>query len=167
MPLSLTPSTFENERGFFARTFYGREFEACGLDARIAQCSTSYNGQRGTLRGIHYQLVSRAEAKLVRCTVCAVFDVIVYLRPGSATYCRWYGVELTASNRSMLYVSEGCAHGYLTLMDGTEVFFQVSAYYALEAERGVRWNDGAFGIRWPFERSVTSERDRAHPDFAP
>jgi dTDP-4-dehydrorhamnose 3,5-epimerase len=116
---------------------------------------------------MHYQLAPQAEAKLVSCTAGAIFDVIVDLRPGSAAYCRWYGVELTASNRRMLYVPEGCAHGYITLVAGTEVFYQVSAYYAPEAERGVRWNDGAFGIRWPFEPSVISERDRVHLDFVP
>jgi dTDP-4-dehydrorhamnose 3,5-epimerase len=156
-----------DSRGFFARAFCAREFEAHGINATVVQCNLSYSHARGTLRGMHYQLAPQAEAKLVRCTAGAIFDVIVDLRPGSAAYCRWYGVELTASNRRMLYAPEGCAHGYLTLVDGTDVFYQVSAYYAPEAERGVRWNDSAFGIRWPFEPSVISERDRAHPDFVP
>ncbi len=156
-----------DSRGFFARAFCAREFEAHGISPAVVQCNLSYNEVRGTLRGMHYQLAPQAEAKVVRCTAGAIFDVIVDVRPASGAYCRWYGVELTASNRRMLYVPEGCAHGYLTLVDGTEVFYQVSAYHAPEAERGVRWNDSAFGIRWPLEPSVISERDRAHPDFVP
>ena len=156
-----------DSRGFFARAFCSREFEAHGINPAVVQCNVSYNHLRGTLRGMHYQLAPQAEAKVVRCTAGAIFDVIVDLRPASAAYCRWYGVELTAANRRILYVPEGCAHGYLTLVDGTEVFYQVSAHHASEAERGVRWNDGAFSIRWPLEPCVISERDRAHPDFVP
>jgi dTDP-4-dehydrorhamnose 3,5-epimerase len=154
-----------DERGFFARTFCRDEFEARGLDARIAQCSASFNRLRGTLRGMHYQAAPFAEAKLVRCTMGAIYDVIVDLRTASPTFKRWFAVELSAANRRALYVPEGLAHGFLTLADESEVFYQISEFYHPDGSRGVRWNDEAFRISWPFEPRVISERDRAFPDF--
>lgn len=154
-----------DERGFFARTFCRDEFAARSLDARVAQCSVSFNLRRATLRGMHYQAAPYAEAKLVRCTMGAVFDVVVDLRPESQTFKRWFGVELSAANRRALYIPEGFAHGFLTLEDETEVFYQISEFYHPECSRGVRWDDAAFAIAWPFEPRVISERDRAFPDF--
>jgi dTDP-4-dehydrorhamnose 3,5-epimerase len=134
----------------------------------VAQCNISFNERRGTLRGLHYQVPPHAEVKVIRCTSGAVFDVIVDLREGSETYTRWIGVELSAENRRMLYVPEGFAHGYLTLADETETFYQVSMPYAPDAERGARWDDPAFGIEWPQAGElVISEKDRRWPDFHP
>jgi len=155
-----------DERGFFARAWCQREFAEHGLNPRLVQCNISYNPRRGTLRGMHYQAVPHSEAKLVRCTRGAIYDVIVDLRSDSPSYLRHFGVDLTAEGREMLYVPEGVAHGFLTLEDETEVFYQMSEFYAPEAARGVRWNDPAFGIRWPIEVAVISPRDAAYPDFA-
>ena len=155
----------EDERGFFARTWDAEQVEQHGLNPRLAQCSISYNRARGTLRGLHYQVAPHEEAKLVRCTAGAIFDVALDLRPESATFRRWFGVELSAENRRGLYVPEGCAHGFLTLDDGCEVHYQISQSYAPEAAAGVRWNDPAFAIRWPGEVVVINERDRSYPDF--
>jgi dTDP-4-dehydrorhamnose 3,5-epimerase len=158
----------DDERGFFARAWCEEEFAAHGLDARISQCNLSFNERRGTLRGMHFQVPPHAEVKLVRCTRGSVYDVIVDLRPDSTTYLSWIGVELSADNRRALYIPEGFAHGYQTLMDGTETFYQVSSPYAPGAERGVRWDDPAFGIEWPdVEERVISEKDLAWPDFGP
>ncbi|HEV2707722.1 MAG TPA: dTDP-4-dehydrorhamnose 3,5-epimerase [Pyrinomonadaceae bacterium] len=154
-----------DERGFFARTFCRDEFAARGLDARVAQCSASFNQRRGTLRGMHYQAAPYTEAKLVRCTMGAIYDVIVDLRTESPTFKRWFGLELSAANRRALYIPEGLAHGFLTLADESEVFYQISEFYHPECSRGVRWDDETFGIEWPFEPRVISERDRAFPDF--
>lgn len=157
-----------DERGFFARSYCVREFEAHGLEPRIVQCNVSYNRHRGTLRGMHYQAAPHGEAKLVRCTRGAIYDVILDLRPESATFCQWRGVELRAEPgvpARMLYVPVGFAHGYLTLEDDTEVFYQMSEFYSPEASRGVRWDDPAFGIEWPEPVRVISERDRTYPDF--
>jgi dTDP-4-dehydrorhamnose 3,5-epimerase len=170
-PLSLNgaymiePEPVADERGMFARTFCGREFDARGLDARIAQCSTSYNRRRGTLRGMHYQGAPFAEAKLVRCVRGAIHDVIIDLRPDSATRMQWTALELNAANRRMLYVPAGFAHGFQTLMDDSEVFYQISEWYSPEYARGVRWNDDAFGIRWPLADPIVSYKDRSYPDF--
>lgn len=155
----------EDERGFFARSFCRDEFQARGLNADIAQCSISFNQRRGTLRGVHYQAAPFAEAKLVRCTAGAIYDLIVDLRPDSATYKQWLAVELTAANRQTLYVPEHFAHGFQSLADETEVFYQISETYHPEASRGIRWNDPSFGFRWPLEELVISERDRNFPDF--
>lgn len=163
----LDPEPRRDERGFFARTWSRSEFASHGLDPRIEECSVSFSPRRGTLRGMHYQAAPWAEAKLVRCTAGAIHDVIIDLRPGSATYTRWQAVELTAANRRMLFVPEGFAHGFLTLTDETEVFYQISAAYRPEAARGVRWNDPAFGIRWPGPVLVISDRDASYPDYAP
>jgi dTDP-4-dehydrorhamnose 3,5-epimerase len=159
----IEPELIEDERGFFARTLSAEEFSAHGLNPNIAQCNTSLNKRKGTLRGMHYQIAPDEEAKLVRCTAGAIYDVIIDLRRDSPTRAQWFGVELTFQNRLMVYVPAGFAHGYQTLADDTEVFYQVSEYYHPESARGVRWDDPAFGIEWPLPISVISERDRAHP----
>jgi dTDP-4-dehydrorhamnose 3,5-epimerase len=171
-----TPTTLENatvidlerhedERGFFARSWCRREFEAHGLEPDLVQCDISFNLRKGTLRGMHYQIGPHEEAKLVRCTRGALYDVAVDLRRDSPSYKKSLGVVLSAENRRMLYVPKGFAHGFLTLKDGTEVFYQMSDYYAPESQRGFRWNDPAFAIAWPAEVRFMSERDRAYPDF--
>jgi dTDP-4-dehydrorhamnose 3,5-epimerase len=154
-----------DERGFFARSWCQREFDEHGLNPRIVQCNVSFSEKRGTLRGMHFQAKPKEEAKLVRCTAGTVYDVVIDLRPDSRTFCEWVAVELSACNHLMLYVPEGFAHGFQTLEDGTEVFYQMSEYYHPELARGVRWNDPAFGIRWPIADPVLSDRDRGYPDF--
>ncbi|NNL67219.1 MAG: dTDP-4-dehydrorhamnose 3,5-epimerase [Myxococcales bacterium] len=161
----IDPERLEDERGFFARTYCRREFEERGLDPALAQCSISFNRERGTLRGMHYQSAPHEESKLVRCTQGAVYDVVVDLRRGSPTFKRWLGVELSASNRRMIYIGGGLAHGFLTLTPDAELFYQISDFYRPEAAHGVRWDDAAFAIDWPAEPSVISERDRNLPDF--
>lgn len=163
----IEPERLVDERGFFARTWCQRELQERGLDAGLAQCSISFNLTRGTLRGMHYQIAPYAETKLVRCTAGAIFDVIVDLRPGSKSFRRWCGVELSQQNRKMLYIPKGCAHGFLTLSDNVEVFYQISEFYSAAHARGVRWNDPAFAIQWPGEVKLISERDRSYPDSAP
>jgi len=155
----------EDERGFFARTWCQREFEAHGLCAQLVQCNISFNKHKGTLRGMHYQAAPFAEVKLVRCTSGAIYDVIIDLRPDSPTFKRWVAAELTADNRRMLFIPEGFAHGFQTLTDGSEVFYQMSQFYAPEYARGVRWDDPAFEISWPAEKRTISQRDRCLPDF--
>lgn len=157
------PELLEDERGFFARTWSREDFDARGLDSNLVQCNSSLNKRRGTLRGMHYQTAPHEEVKLVRCTAGAIYDVIVDLREDSPTRSQWLGMELSASNRLMVYIPKGFAHGFQTLADETEVFYQVSEYYHPESARGVRWDDPAFGIAWPLGISVVSERDRAHP----
>lgn len=154
-----------DERGFFARSWCQREFDARGLRSRLVQCSISGSRHRGTLRGLHYQAAPCEEAKLVRCTAGAVYDVVVDLRPDSPAFRQWHAVVLSAANHRALYVPEGCAHGYLTLADNTEVLYQMSEFYEPAAARGVRWNDPAFGIAWPAPVRVISERDRGYPDY--
>ncbi len=159
------PERHSDQRGFFARTWCRREFEERGLDPRLVQCNISFNHLRGTLRGMHYQASPFGEAKLVRCTMGAIYDAIIDLRPGSETYLRHFGEVLTAEDRKMLYIPEGFAHGFLTLQDRTEVHYQMSEFYSPDHARGVRWDDPAFGIRWPAEVAVISDRDRGYPDF--
>jgi dTDP-4-dehydrorhamnose 3,5-epimerase len=154
-----------DERGFFARTWCEKEFAGKGLNPRLVQCSISFNARKGTLRGVHYQAKPYPECKLVRCTRGSLYDVALDLRLNSPTYLRWIGAELTAENHRALYIPEGCAHGFLTLEDNTEALYQMSEFYYAEAARGVRWNDPAFSIEWPFEPQVISERDSAYPDF--
>jgi dTDP-4-dehydrorhamnose 3,5-epimerase len=154
-----------DERGFFARSWCEKEFEAHGLNPALVQCNISVNKRKGTLRGVHYQVAPHSETKLVRCTRGAIFDVIVDLRSDSPTFKQWVGIVLTAEKRTMAYVPEGCAHGFLTLDDDTEVFYQMSQFYNTEAGRGVRWNDPAFAIDWPAKVEVISERDGAYPNF--
>lgn len=155
----------DDERGFFARSWCEKEFQDNGLNTKLAQCSISFNIRRGTLRGMHYQAAPYQEAKLVRCTRGSIFDVAIDLRPNSPTFKRWVGAELTAENRRMLYIPEGCAHGFLTLEDETEVFYQISEFYHPETAQGFRWNDPAFQIAWPVDPVVISERDRTYPNF--
>ncbi len=154
-----------DERGFFARTWCQKEFEAHGLNPRLAQCSVSFNAKKGTLRGVHYQAEPYEEAKVVRCTQGAIYDVAVDLRPQSPAFKQWVGVELTAENRRMLYIPEGCAHAFLTLAPDTEILYQISEFYHPELARGVRWNDPAFRIVWPGKVEVISDRDNTYPDF--
>lgn len=154
-----------DERGLFARAWCQEEFERHGLNSRLVQCNISYNERKGTLRGMHYQDEPFGEAKVVRCTAGAIYDVAIDLRAQSPTYRRWLGVVLSARERNMLYVPEGFAHGFLTLEDHTEIFYQMSEFYHPEAALGVRWDDPAFQIRWPGKIEVISERDRTYPDF--
>ena len=161
----IEPERFEDARGFFARSFSQTEFEAHGLRSQFEEAGISLNLRRHTLRGMHWQEPPNAQAKLVRCTRGAIYDVIIDLRSGSPTYKQWLAQELTAQNRLMLYIPEGFAHGFQTLADETEVFYQMSKAYAHASERGVRWNDPAFGISWPeTERIIINERDRSFPD---
>lgn len=157
----------QDERGFFARVWCARELTEHGLDTTCAQASVSFTKRRGTLRGMHYQVPPHAEIKIVRCTRGAMYDVIIDLRPDSSTYLRHIGVELTADNRRQLYIPTGMAHGFQTLTDDCEVFYQMSAFYAPEAQRGVRWDDPAFSIVWPIAAAQLNERDRLYPDFTP
>lgn len=153
----------EDGRGFFARSFCAQEFVARGLPGAMPQSSVSFNTRRGTLRGLHYQAEPHAEDKLVRCTAGAIYDVIVDLRPGSATHRRWFGTELSAENHRSLFVPKGFAHGFLTLREDTEVMYMISVPYVAGFDRGVRWNDPAIGIDWPLVPTVISARDAAYP----
>jgi dTDP-4-dehydrorhamnose 3,5-epimerase len=158
-----------DERGAFGRTYCWREFEAHGLNPRVVQCNVSCNRHRGTLRGMHYQEAPDQEAKLIRCVRGALYDAIIDLRPDSPTFRQWIAVELRArpgTPSGMLYVPAGFAHGFQTLEDDTEVFYQMSEFYAPEAARGFRWNDPAFSVEWPEPVRVISDRDRSYPDFA-
>ncbi len=163
----IEPQIIGDERGFFARTWCSREFAGQGLNTALVQCNVSFNRRRGTLRGMHYQRAPCEEAKLVRCTAGAIYDVVVDLRRDSASYLRWEAAELSGANRAMMYVPEGCAHGFVTLEDDTEVFYQMSQFHSAEHACGVRWNDPAFGIEWPCAPEVISPRDRDYPDFRP
>ena len=152
----------EDERGFFARSFCQEEFRAHGLYPVVAQCNVSFNRRRGTLRGLHYQDKPHEEAKLVRCTLGAVWDVIVDIREDSPTRHRWHAIELTAENRRALYVPRGFAHGFQTLLDDSEVLYQMSEFYHPDSARGLRWDDPALGITWPLPDPILSLRDRAY-----
>jgi dTDP-4-dehydrorhamnose 3,5-epimerase len=156
-----------DSRGLFARTYDAERFAAAGLPTNWPQSNVSWNRLRGTLRGMHYQAEPRPEPKLVRCTRGAVFDVAVDLRPGSPTLRRWIAVELSAARHNALYIPAGLAHGFLTLEDDCEVFYQMGESYDAELARGVRWNDPAFAIEWPFAPAVISDRDASFPDFVP
>jgi dTDP-4-dehydrorhamnose 3,5-epimerase len=155
----------KDDRGFFARTFCVREFDAHGLKPHLVQCSTAFNLRRGTLRGFHWQASPNAEAKLVRVTRGAIHDVIVDLRSESATHLQYFTIELTADNGRMLYIPEGLAHGFQTLADDTEVSYQMSEFFAPESGRGARWNDPAFGVAWPLPNPIMNQRDQNWPDF--
>ena len=157
----------EDERGFFARSFCQHEFQEHGLDPTVAQCNISQNRLQGTLRGMHFQLPPFAEAKLVRCTRGAIYDAIIDLRPASPAFLRWEAFELSAADCRMLYVPKGFAHGFLTLQDDSEVFYQMSEFYAPQAARGVRWDDPLFGIEWPAPVCRISPKDGAYPDSRP
>jgi dTDP-4-dehydrorhamnose 3,5-epimerase len=154
-----------DERGFFARTWCQNEFEDRGLNSRLVQSSISFNKRKGTLRGIHRQVEPHAETKLVRCTRGAIYDVILDLRVKSPTFKEWIAVVLSAETRNMVYVPEGCAHGFLTLEDASEVCYEMSEFHHPESARGIRWDDPAFRIDWPGTVEVISERDRTYPNF--
>jgi dTDP-4-dehydrorhamnose 3,5-epimerase len=156
-----------DDRGCFARLFDTDEFASHGLAEQFVQVNDSLSATKGTLRGMHYQLPPAAEVKLVRCVRGALHDVVLDLRPDSATFGRSFGVELSAENRWMMYVPQGCAHGFVTLEPDTEVVYFVTAPYDPELERGVRWDDPRFGIKWPIEPDVVSEKDRTQRDFDP
>lgn len=161
----LEPERIEDERGFFARTYCRSDFEARGLDPAITQCSVSYNHRRGTLRGLHFQIAPHEEVKLVRVTQGKIWDVIVDLRPESPTFRKHFSVVLSAERRNELYIPKGVAHGFQTLEDGAEVYYQISEFYVPESARGYRWDDPAFAIPWPEPVTVISERDRELPFF--
>jgi dTDP-4-dehydrorhamnose 3,5-epimerase len=156
-----------DERGSFTRTYCRDEFARLGLATEFVQANAGASAARGTLRGLHHQIPPHAEAKTIRCTRGAVFDVVVDARPASPSYLRWYGIELRAGAPFLVYVAEGCAHGYLTLEDDTEVAYQTSSAYAPEAERGIHYADPAIGVEWPAPILVVSERDRAWPFLDP
>ncbi|HXM81120.1 MAG TPA: dTDP-4-dehydrorhamnose 3,5-epimerase [Burkholderiales bacterium] len=163
----IEPEPAADERGMFARTYCEREFAEHGIPFRVVQCNTSYNARRGTLRGMHYQEGAAAEERLVRCTAGAIYDVVVDLRKESPTRLKWFAAELSAENRSMIFVPKGFAHGFMTLCDGAEVFYQMSQFYEPAAARGVRWNDPRLAIRWPKGEPILSDRDRSYPDLLP
>ena len=155
----------EDERGFFARSWCEDEFKQHSLNPRLAQCNISFNKKRGTLRGMHYQVAPFAEAKLVRCTMGAIYDVIIDLRPASPTFKQWQAIELSTENHRALYIPEDFAHGFQSLMDNTEVFYQMTEFYHPECARGVRWDDPAFGVVWPAESHIISRQDSKYVDF--
>jgi dTDP-4-dehydrorhamnose 3,5-epimerase len=156
-----------DERGFFARAFCEREFDEHGLATHICQANNSLSIRKGTLRGMHYQLAPKAETKVVRCLRGALYDVILDLRESSSTFGQSYGAELSADNRRMMYVPKGFAHGFITLVDNTEALYLVDEFYSPENERGVRYDDPKFSIKWPAKPTVLSEKDKAYPDFNP
>lgn len=163
----IAPEKRGDERGFFARMFCAEEFAKQGLETRFVQANASRSSAKGTLRGMHYQLGEAAEVKVVRCTAGALFDVVLDLRPDSPSFGKYFGAELTATNHAMLYVPRGCAHGFITLADDSEVFYLVSAFYSPKLERAVRYNDPRFAIAWPEEVRVVSAKDAAVIDFDP
>jgi dTDP-4-dehydrorhamnose 3,5-epimerase len=156
-----------DDRGFFARFFCSKEFADRQIRNQFVQVNNSFSADKGTLRGMHYQLAPKAETKVVRCIKGAIWDVIIDLRPNSTTFKQWYGKELTAENRTMMVVPEGFAHGFITLEDDSEVLYLVSEFYSPEQERGILWNDPAFSIVWPTEPVVLSDKDQNHPIFSP
>jgi dTDP-4-dehydrorhamnose 3,5-epimerase len=172
IPTALSGVTFielellKDERGFFARTYCLQEFLKNGLNPRLEQCNISYNQKKGTLRGMHFQSAPHAEAKLVRCIRGAIFDVVIDLRPESATFEQWIGIELSEKSPQMLYIPEGCAHGFQTLEDNTEVFYQMSYPFVPEAAQGVRWNDARFKIAWPSGEKIISVKDQNYPLYS-
>lgn len=155
----------QDERGFFARSWCAGEFAEHGLVSSFVQCSISYNKEKGTLRGMHYQKKPCEEAKLVRCTRGSMFDVVIDLRPNSSTYCKYFSIELSSSNYKMLYIPVGFAHGFQTLEHHTEIFYQMSEFFHPEFSDGVRWNDPLFSIKWPSDDIIISEKDKAYPDY--
>jgi dTDP-4-dehydrorhamnose 3,5-epimerase len=162
----ITPERLADERGWFARTFSRSDFERHGLNPDVVQCNLSLSARRGTLRGMHFQRAPHEETKLVRCLAGAVFDVAVDLRPGSATHRSWVGVELSAERRNAIVIPKGFAHGFLTLVDACELEYLISTPYNADAGAGVRWDDAAIAIEWPFAPVVLSERDASYQDLA-
>lgn len=161
----IKPNRLEDERGYFARTYCEEAFAQHGIVFQTKQTNTSFNRLAGTLRGMHFQRAPKEEPKLVRCTAGRVYDVVVDLRKNSTTYCSWFGTELSASNGESLMIPAGCAHGFLTLVDGAEVFYQMGEQYDAALADGVRWNDPAFGIVWPSAPTIMHPRDASWPDF--
>jgi len=161
----IEPERKEDQRGFFARTWCQEEFENHALNPRLVQCSVSFNNKKGTLRGMHYQVSPFEETKLVRCTKGEIFDVIIDLRADSQTFKKYFSVLLNEENRLMLYIPPGFAHGFQTMTDNAEVFYQMSQLYSPEHARGVRWNDPVFGIQWPDDKRIIIDRDLNYPDF--
>jgi len=155
----------EDDRGFFARFFCVNEFDQAGLDRNIVQINNSLSKDKGTLRGMHYQLSPKAETKIVRCIKGSLYDVIVDLRPESPTFLKWFGAELSAENRTMMFVPKGFGHGFITLEENTEAFYLVTEFYSPEHERGLRWNDPKINIQWPVEPLIISDKDQNHRDF--
>ena len=156
----IDPEPFEDERGFFARLWSQPEFDAYGIDGRLVESNISFNSRKGILRGLHYQAPPYEQSKLVRCTLGSIYDVAVDLRADSPTRHQWVAVELTQDNHRMLFIPGWCAHGYQTLTERSEVFYQMSNFYNAESSRGVRWNDPAFGIKWPLPDPIMIDRDR-------
>jgi len=154
-----------DERGFFARTWDKEVFEKKGFDSKLVQCNISFNKLKGTVRGIHYQTTPFEESKIVRCTKGKIFDVIIDLRSNSSSYTKWISVELTEQNHYMIFIPKGCAHGFQTLEDDTEVFYQISEFYNSEHYHGIRWNDPKFDIKWPLKISLISEKDASYNNF--
>ena len=163
----IEPEYHADERGFFARTWCCREFEERGLNPRLVQCNVSFNRRMGTLRGMHWQRAPHGECKLVRCTQGAIFDVVVDLRPESATHLQWVGTKLSVENHLAFYIPEGCAHGFQTLTENSEVYYQMSQFYAEKSTAGARWDDPAFGIEWPLPVSFLSDHDGSYPAMEP
>jgi len=163
----IEPNRIEDERGFFARSWCKKEFENHQLNPHLMQCNISFNKKKGTLRGMHYQIKPYEEAKLVRCTMGAIFDVIIDIRLESDTFLQWFSVELNAENRNMLYIPKGFAHGFQTIVDNSEVFYQMSEFYAPDYARGIRWNDPLFRINWPENITSISTKDKNYKDFEP
>jgi dTDP-4-dehydrorhamnose 3,5-epimerase len=162
----INPERLEDERGFFARSWCEREFKDHGIETKFVQCNISFNKKIGTLRGMHYQAAPYEEAKLIRCTMGAIYDVIMDLRPNSLTYREWVYTELTSDNRRMIHVPKGFAHGFLTLTDNSEIFYMMSESYVPGFGRGIKWNDPVLGITWPAEVRVISSQDQSYPDFS-
>lgn len=162
----IEPEMLTDERGTFARTFCRRDFEGHGLNGNISQCSIAMNTKKSTLRGMHFQKIPYAEAKLVRCSRGIIYDVIVDLRSDSPTFKEWTAVEISVENRKMVYVPEGFAHGFQTLTDNTEVVYQMSQFYSPDHADGFRWDDPSFNIEWPSSHLTISPKDRNYPDFA-
>jgi len=161
----IEPEKHVDGRGFFARMWCQDEFESKGLKPKLVQCNISFNSNKGTLRGMHYQTKPYEEAKLIRCTRGAIYDVVLDLRVQSPTFGQWMAVELTAENHRIVYVPEGCVHGFQTLEDNTEAFYQMSEFHHPASARGIRWNDPAFAIVWPGAEPILSDKDRSYPDF--
>jgi dTDP-4-dehydrorhamnose 3,5-epimerase len=163
----IEPERIEDSRGFFARAWCQREFETAGLEATFVQCNLSFNVKKGTVRGMHFQKHPYEEVKLVRCTKGEIFDVIIDMVPTSSTYLKWFGIHLSENNHRMLYVPKSFAHGYQTLSDNAEVFYQVSQFYVQGSEGGLRWDDPELGIKWPLATGITiSEKDQYWPDIS-
>ena len=163
----IEPEKLADERGFFARTWCKREFNSHGLNPNLVQCNISFNKIKGTIRGMHYQSAPYEEAKLVRCTKGKIYDVIIDIRPESLTYKQWISVELSAANHKSIYIPEGFAHGFQSLKDNTEVFYQMGEFYQPECACGIRWNDPQFNVIWPFEAITISDKDKNWDDFKP